>query len=122
MPVGGDQHIWEARSRDEVPSAYRAALAALLDQRRAAVELPAHLLRLPAGLVWQSWHPDPGARSGRRTMLAVSEVGFSPDSTVAVVYLESDCGIQCAGGRLALMRRGADGSWEVERFVQLWAS
>ena len=57
-----------------------------------------------------------------QTIIGVSSLGFSSDSTVAVVYWEYNCGSWCGGADVALFRRDSAGVWHAWRSQMLWIS
>ena len=65
---------------------------------------------------------DPVIGPAGQTIIGVSSLGFSSDSTVAVVYWEYHCGSLCAGADVALFRRGSTGVWRAWRSQMLWIS
>ena len=48
---------------------------------------------------------------GGLTVLSVSPVGFSRDSSISVVYWRYHCGVLCGGSQLSFFVRSPDGSW-----------
>jgi hypothetical protein len=51
----------------------------------------------------------------------LSRVGFSPDSTQALVYYEHACGLVCGAGFWSLLAKQAD-SWVVQSTIMVWIS
>ena len=62
-----------------------------------------------------------GARPGDRLLITFSDVGFSVDGELALVYVGYHCGGLCGAGALWLMRRTASG-WESVIAAPLWIS
>ena len=62
-----------------------------------------------------------GTRPYARVVVSFSEIGFSADGTLALVYLGMRCGGRCGIGELVLMRRAGSG-WEQRALVPLWMS
>ena len=52
-------------------------------------------------------------------VLRLSWPAYSPDGLLAMVYVETGCGLDCAAGRLYLLSR-ADGAWRVIESLVSW--
>lgn len=53
--------------------------------------------------------------------ISLSRVGFSPDMTQAVVYMEYTCGGLCADGSYAILYQ-ENGEWKEVKRIHFWAS
>jgi hypothetical protein len=56
------------------------------------------------------------------SVVSVSAVGVSSDSTVMMLYWEYHCGPLCAGGTVSFFRRGPDSHWLPWHNQPLWRS
>lgn len=54
-------------------------------------------------------------------VLQLSRAGFSPDRRHALVYVETYCGVLCAGGILVRLSHGGE-RWRVVEMLNLWVS
>lgn len=62
-------------------------------------------------------HPDPHRLPGRATVVQLSDVGFSRDRTVAVVYANTVCGSLCGDGAVRVVRKHPRGWVAAEELV-----
>jgi hypothetical protein len=60
--------------------------------------------------------------TGRRDYVHLSRVGFSADSTRALVYLGHSCGMLCGAGWKVQLRRNADREWLIVAADLVWIS
>jgi len=56
------------------------------------------------------------------TLLSLSAVGFSADSTVAAVYWQYHCGGRCGGATVSLFTRSRGAAWRPWRSQVMWMS
>jgi len=56
------------------------------------------------------------------TLLSLSAVGFSEDSTFAAVYWQYECGVRCAGATISVYTRSPGAGWRLWRQLPLWMS
>lgn len=49
---------------------------------------------------------------GAEGWIELSAVGFNPDQTIAVVYMEYHCGAECAGGEFRALQK-VNGNWQL---------
>jgi len=102
-----------------VPREFGAAFSDFLLVNRTRVHIASSPL-LPAGVtVGATVAPYNGARA----CLAgeVSQVGFSPDSTRAVVYAGVDCSYDTGIGELYLLLRESTGRWVISGRRDVWS-
>jgi hypothetical protein len=104
-PLIGESADWFAH---EVPSDYREAMFALLHDSAPESPLPSELA-LPPGVEWRSSMSESIALE---TRFALSRVGFSPDSSRAVLLKSYHCGPLCAGVWFELYARTALNTWQ----------
>jgi hypothetical protein len=57
---------------------------------------------------------------GRHPFVDLSRVGFSRDSTLALVYVGEHCGGHCGTGWEVHLRRVPNGAWRITRVNTIW--
>jgi hypothetical protein len=58
---------------------------------------------------------------GSPGIVSFSRVGFSEDGTQALFYLSNHCGGLCGGGMYVVMEK-RNGSWVIEKEIEMWIS
>jgi hypothetical protein len=115
QPLIGESAAWFA---NEVPSEYRDAMVALLRDTGPQLPLPA-ALTLPLGVAWRS---SMRQSSALETQFALSKIGFSADSSRAVILMFYHCGPLCAGAFFDLYARTALDRWQRTGFLPVVSS
>jgi hypothetical protein len=59
-----------------------------------------------------------GSHPGSDAMVSLSQVGFSPDGTEALVHVAFNCGPRCGSTQLVLLARSGGNGWKVKRAAE----
>lgn len=79
------------------------------------------ITRTWTGRRWAGFEWYQRAYPGATARVALSHVGFSPDGTHALVYVEGYCGMLCGGGMIITLQR-LDGRWRVVNEYSPWVT
>jgi hypothetical protein len=97
---------------DSANGGVAAALAALVGCSHVQFSLDSQAIaRSGAQLLVRSPEPTSFLAPKRSTVMTVSAVGLSPDSSIAILYWTYDCGPLCGGSIIAMFFRGFAGKW-----------
>jgi hypothetical protein len=114
LPAGN----WLRRGKDVVPSPLPARLSAL---SAAALAVPPQVFAAPVRLLsTASALRLAERRLGGTTILAVTPIAFTDDSSQALVYYDARCGGLCGGGYELWFVRAADGRWVLRQDLAHW--
>jgi len=59
-----------------------------------------------------------GSHPGSDAVVSLSQVGFSPDGTEALVHVAFSCGPRCGSTQLVLLSQSGENGWKVRRAVE----